>query len=68
MIDLQRILRAEAPLTLGGVAAGFLPWLIADLARAAKGRAMFIYFSTGGDRWWNALFNVRFDRLFRPIR
>jgi signal peptidase I len=33
-----------------------------------KGRAMFIYFSTGGDRWWNALFNIRFERLFRPIR
>jgi signal peptidase I len=32
-----------------------------------KGRAMFIYFSTGGDHWWNALFGVRFDRLFRPI-
>lgn len=33
-----------------------------------KGRAMFIYFSTAGDQWWNAFFNIRFDRLFRPIR
>ncbi len=42
MIDLQRILKASTPLTLGGIAAGFLPWLLADLARAAKGRAVFI--------------------------
>ena len=33
-----------------------------------KGRAMFIYFSTAGDQWWNAFLNIRFDRLFRPIR
>jgi signal peptidase I len=33
-----------------------------------KGRALFIYFSTGGTRWWNGLFHVRFDRLLRPIR
>ena len=33
-----------------------------------KGRAVFIYFSTSGDQWWNAMFNVRFERLFRPIR
>src|SRR5689334_2654384 len=33
-----------------------------------KGRAMFIYFSTAGDQWWNGLFKVRFDRMFRPIR
>jgi signal peptidase I len=33
-----------------------------------KGRALFIYFSTGGTRWWDGLFHVRFDRLFRPIR
>jgi transcription-repair coupling factor (superfamily II helicase) len=34
---LQRVLRAEQPLTLSGVPAGFLPWLAADLARAAHG-------------------------------
>ena len=42
MPDLQRILRAGEPLTLAGAPAGFLPWLLADLARAAKGRAVFI--------------------------
>ncbi len=39
MSDLQRILAADAPLTLAGVPTGFLPWLAADLARAAHGRA-----------------------------
>ena len=34
---LQRVLRADKPLTLAGVPAGFLPWLAADLARAAHG-------------------------------
>ncbi|CAA9500960.1 MAG: Transcription-repair coupling factor [uncultured Sphingomonas sp.] len=34
---LQRVLRAKQPLTLAGVPAGFLPWLAADLARAAHG-------------------------------
>jgi signal peptidase I len=33
-----------------------------------KGRAMFIYYSTGGDSWWNYLLSTRFDRMFRPIR
>jgi len=40
--DLQKILSADQPMTLAGVPAGFLPWLSADLARAAKGRAVFI--------------------------
>jgi len=34
---LQRVLRADEPLTLAGVPTGFLPWLAADLARAAHG-------------------------------
>jgi transcription-repair coupling factor (superfamily II helicase) len=34
---LQRVLRADQPLTLAGVPTGFLPWLSADLARAAHG-------------------------------
>ncbi|WP_380875496.1 transcription-repair-coupling factor [Sphingomonas sp. DBB INV C78] len=38
MTDLQRILKADRPLTLAGVASGFLPWLLADLARACAGR------------------------------
>jgi len=42
MTDLQRILAAKAPLTLAGVPAGFAPVLLADLARAAKGRVCFI--------------------------
>ena len=33
-----------------------------------KGRAMFIYYSTGGNSWWNYLLSTRFDRMFRPIR
>ncbi|MGZ2411238.1 transcription-repair coupling factor (superfamily II helicase) [Sphingomonas sp. F9_3S_D5_B_2] len=34
---LQRVLGASEPLTLAGVPQGFLPWLAADLARAAHG-------------------------------
>ena len=34
---LQRVLHADRPLTLSGVPTGFLPWLAADLARAAHG-------------------------------
>jgi transcription-repair coupling factor (superfamily II helicase) len=40
--DIQKILTAKKPMTLAGAPAGFLPWLAADLARAAKGRAVFI--------------------------
>ncbi len=42
MIDLAIILKAAAPLTLAGTPAGFLPWLLADLARAAPRRAVCI--------------------------
>ncbi len=42
MIDLQRILRAQKPLTLAGAPGGFLPNLLADLARAAPSQAIFI--------------------------
>ena len=42
MTDIQKILTAKKPMTLAGAPAGFLPWLAADLARAAKGRAVFI--------------------------
>jgi transcription-repair coupling factor (superfamily II helicase) len=34
---LQRVVGAKGPLTLAGVPSGFLPWLAADLARAAHG-------------------------------
>jgi transcription-repair coupling factor (superfamily II helicase) len=40
--DLQTIVGAKAPLTLSGVPAGFQPWLLADLARAAPGRLVFV--------------------------
>jgi transcription-repair coupling factor (superfamily II helicase) len=40
--QLSKILQASKPLTLSAVPPGFLPWLLADLARAAKGRAVFI--------------------------
>jgi transcription-repair coupling factor (superfamily II helicase) len=40
--DLQKILTATRPITLAGVPGGFMPWLAADLARAAKGRAVFV--------------------------
>ncbi|WP_129792480.1 transcription-repair coupling factor [Sphingosinicella sp. CPCC 101087] len=45
MSELQKILSASRPTTLAGIPAGFLPWLAADLARAADrrdGRAVFI--------------------------
>ncbi len=47
MIDLQHIAKAGKPLTLAGAPVGFLPWLMADLARAASStkvgaRAVFI--------------------------
>ena len=45
MTDLQKILSAKRPMTLAGVPSGFLPWLAADLARAAahrNARAVFI--------------------------
>jgi transcription-repair coupling factor (superfamily II helicase) len=42
MPDLKTILSAATPLTLAGVPTGFLPALLADLARGAKTRAVFI--------------------------
>ncbi|HEX8193099.1 MAG TPA: transcription-repair coupling factor, partial [Allosphingosinicella sp.] len=42
MTDIQTILRADRPTTLAGAPVGFVPWLAADLARASKGRAVFI--------------------------
>jgi transcription-repair coupling factor (superfamily II helicase) len=45
MTDLQRILKADRPITLAGAPQGFQPWLLADLARAAAakgGRLVFI--------------------------
>ncbi len=42
MPDLKTILSAQAPLTLAGVPTGFQPSLLADLARAAKTRVVFV--------------------------
>jgi transcription-repair coupling factor (superfamily II helicase) len=42
MTNLPRILSAKVPLTLSGVPQGFTPVLLADLARAAKGRVCFV--------------------------
>ncbi len=42
MSDLHKILSATRPITLAGAPVGFLPWVAADLARAATGRAVFI--------------------------
>ncbi|ODP37829.1 transcription-repair coupling factor [Sphingomonas turrisvirgatae] len=42
MPDLDRILSAKTQLTLSGVPAGFLPWLLADLARANPPGAVYI--------------------------
>ena len=42
MTDLPGILKATTPLTLSGVPNGFTSVLLADLARAAKGRVCFI--------------------------
>jgi len=42
MPDLNRILSAKTPLTLAGVPTGFLPWLLADLARASTSGAVYI--------------------------
>ena len=42
MPDINRILSAKAPLTLSSVVRGAQPLVMADLARAAKGRAVFV--------------------------
>ena len=42
MPDLQKILSAKTGLTLAGVPNGFLPWMLADLARARPEGVLFI--------------------------
>uniref|UniRef100_UPI0013DA4326 hypothetical protein n=1 Tax=Sandarakinorhabdus rubra TaxID=2672568 RepID=UPI0013DA4326 len=39
MIDVARFVASRRPLTLARCAAGYLPWLLADAARACHGRA-----------------------------
>jgi signal peptidase I len=41
---------------------GFLPMEL------VKGRAVFIYFSTGARSWWDLFFHVRWNRLLRVLR
>ena len=42
MPDLSRILKADKPLALASVARGAQPLVMADMARAATGRGVFI--------------------------
>ena len=42
MIDFRALVAARESLTLAGCVAGYQPWLMADIARAARGRAVFI--------------------------
>jgi transcription-repair coupling factor (superfamily II helicase) len=42
MPDISRILAAKTPLTLSSIARGAQPLVMADLARAAKNRAVFV--------------------------
>jgi signal peptidase I len=36
--------------------------------RLVQGRALFLYYSTAGETWWDGLVHVRFDRLLRRIQ
>jgi len=42
LIDPRNVVSAKRQLTLASAPAGYLPWLMADLARAAKGRAVYV--------------------------
>nr|WP_185965203.1 transcription-repair coupling factor [Glacieibacterium frigidum] len=42
LIDPRHVVEARRSLTLSSAPQGYLPWLMADLARAAKGRAVFV--------------------------
>ncbi len=42
MIDVRRFIASPQALTLARCAPGYLPWLMADVARAAPGRAVYI--------------------------
>lgn len=42
LTDLLKLLKASSPFTLSGVPAGFQPWLLADIARAAPTRTLFV--------------------------
>lgn len=50
MSDIAKVLSAKSPLTLSSIARGAQPLVLADLARAAKGRAVFIAPDDGAAR------------------
>ena len=50
MIDVRRFVEARQPLTLARCAPGYLPWLMADVARASPARAVFIAADEGAAR------------------
>ena len=65
MPDLSRILAAKSPLTLASLARGAQPLVMADLARASRGRAVFVAPDdaamravTDGARWFGAVLEV----------
>ncbi len=43
MLDINALISARRPLTLARTAAGFLPWLLADAARALAGRSRAVF-------------------------
>ncbi|TZG24914.1 transcription-repair coupling factor [Sphingomonas montanisoli] len=55
MTDLQRILKASEPLTLARAPAGFQPWLLADLARAAAAKGGRVVFVAADDQAMHAV-------------
>ena len=63
MPDLTTILSAKTPLTLAGVPTGFEPWLLADLSRAAKARAVFVAPDEAAMRTLDARFEIAIDDL-----
>ena len=63
---LQRVLRADEPLTLAGVPTGFLPWLAADLARAAHGTGKAVARSSSPPTKRRCARSPRPCRLFAP--
>ncbi|WP_419814141.1 transcription-repair coupling factor [Glacieibacterium sp.] len=50
MIEVKHVVASSRPLTLAGAPGGYLAWLVADIARAAKGRAVFVASDDAGAR------------------
>ncbi|ATE63900.1 transcription-repair coupling factor [Rhizorhabdus dicambivorans] len=64
MTDLTRILQSSEALTLSRAPAGFQPWLVADLARAAVARGGRLVFVASDDQAMHALAEAA--RYFAP--